>query len=76
VIHGLGDVAERLNQVRTRLKRWSMDKLGVVTKELNVMRSKLEEVNNHAQDANQMERQRITRRMDELLYREEIMWLQ
>jgi hypothetical protein len=53
-----------------------MDKLGVVTKELNVMRSKLEEVNNHAQDANQMERQRITRRMDELLYREEIMWLQ
>jgi hypothetical protein len=72
----LGDVAERLNQVRTRLKRWSMDKLGVVTKELNVMRSKLEEVNNHAQDANQMERQRITRRMDELLYREEIMWLQ
>jgi hypothetical protein len=50
--------------------------LGAVTKELNELRAKLDEVNNQPQEANQMEMQRITRRMDELLYREEMIWLQ
>jgi hypothetical protein len=28
VIHGLGDVAEKLSRVRSKLRRWSMDKFG------------------------------------------------
>jgi hypothetical protein len=40
VIHSLRDVAGRLKHVQARIKRWSLDKFGAVTKELSALRTK------------------------------------
>jgi hypothetical protein len=75
-IQSLRDMAGRLKHVWTRLKRWSLDKFGVVTKELNALRTKVEELSSQNQDTNHEEIKKITTHMDELLYHKEMMWLQ
>jgi hypothetical protein len=50
-------------------------KIGAVSKQIEINRKKLEELNDLRSNANQDEVSRLMHRMDELLYREE-MWLQ
>jgi hypothetical protein len=56
-----------------RERKWIFEKFGAVTKEMNVLKLKIEE-----QDPiiNKQELDRLRMHMDELLYREEMMWLQ
>jgi hypothetical protein len=71
----LGGVAAALRRVQGALRSWSKKNFGSVTKEIEALRGELEE----RQLDPMVERQeirRITDRMDELLYREEMMWLQ
>jgi hypothetical protein len=72
----LGDVAITLSKVMTALRRWSFDKFGAVTKELEILRAKIEELSTQDHIANQDEVDKLNKSMDELLYREEMMWLQ
>jgi hypothetical protein len=55
-----------------RERKWIFEKFGAVTKEMNVLKLKIEE-----QDPiiNKQELDRLRMHMDELLYREEMMWL-
>jgi hypothetical protein len=72
----LSDVATSLRRVMASLRRWSFDKFGGVTKELEAIRIKMEEFCSQDHIANQMQVDQLRDRMDELLYREEMMWLQ
>jgi hypothetical protein len=74
--HNLSDVASTLRRVMLSLKRWSYDKFGVVTKEIENIRNKIEEMSTQDHITHQGEIEKLSKRLDELLYREEIMWLQ
>jgi hypothetical protein len=69
-------VATSLHRVMASLRRWSFDKFGGVTKELEAIRIKMEELCSQDHIANQVQVDQLRDRMDELLYREEMMWLQ
>jgi hypothetical protein len=72
----LGDVAGKLRGVMSALKAWSREKFGAITSELEKLRRKLEEL--HEKDPKEVDEdmEKLHDRMDELLYREEMMWLQ
>jgi hypothetical protein len=72
----LGDVVANLLGVMASLKRWSKDKFGAVTQELENLRKKLEDLNELGNTCASDEEKAIWNRMDELLYKEEMMWLQ
>jgi hypothetical protein len=76
LVHHLGDVAKNLTGVMQSLKRQSKQKFGAVTKELEKLRKRLEELTVNPQSANDDEINNTRIRMDEVLYREEMMWLQ
>jgi hypothetical protein len=69
-------VATSLHRVMASLRRWSFDKFGGVTKELEAIRIKMEELCSQDHIANQVQVDQLRDRMDELLYREQMMWLQ
>jgi hypothetical protein len=72
---GLGGVSIALKRVQDALRAWSKKNFGAVSTELESLRSRLEELKGEpGVDRNEM--RRVTDRMDELLYREEMMWLQ
>jgi hypothetical protein len=75
-VQTLDDIATNLRKVMISLRKWSSVKFGVVTKELKSIRKRMEELGEGTTMANQEEIRKITNRMDELLYREEMMWLQ
>jgi hypothetical protein len=70
----LGGIMQGLNQVMNTLQDWSKRKFGNVLRELNKARKKLEllQLNN----ADQREIRQATDWMNELLYREEMLWVQ
>jgi hypothetical protein len=72
----LGDVVYNLKGVMNSLQWWSREKFGAVTKELERLREKLEHLcsSDHAESEEEIKPTR--QRMDELLHREEMMWLQ
>lgn len=72
---GLGGIASALKHVQRALRSWSKENFGAVTKELEGLRSRLEAMKDDPQFSRSDIRQ-VTDRMDELLYREEMMWLQ
>jgi hypothetical protein len=72
----LGEVVYTLHKVMTALRRWSLDKFGAVMKELESIRTKIEQLSSHNHSENQSEVDRLSTHMDELLYREEIIRLQ
>jgi hypothetical protein len=72
---GLGGIAKALRRVQGALRVWSKRNFGSITSELNALRITLEELENNPQCERQEIRQ-VTDKMDELLYREEMMWLQ
>jgi hypothetical protein len=72
---GLGGVATTLRSVQTALRAWSKENFERVTVELETMRGRLESLKADPQ-ADPREIRSVMDRMDELLYREEMMWLQ
>jgi hypothetical protein len=76
VKHDLGDISQGLQVVMNTLHKWSRVKFGSVIKELETLRSKLEELQLRDDAADAEESTRIKERMNEILYREEMMWLQ
>jgi hypothetical protein len=75
-VHNLGDVVSRLRRTMSSLNQWSIAKFGVVTKELSKLKSTIKELSRQDYIANKEEVDKLTRRTDELLYREEMMWMQ
>jgi hypothetical protein len=73
-IKDLGDVGKALGSTMAKLHEWSKDKFGSVNEELRKSRCQLEELMH--MNADRQEIRKITDRMNELLYREEMMWLQ
>jgi hypothetical protein len=57
------------------LRSWRKKKFGAVTSELEALRAKLEDLKGNS-FANRTEIRRVIDNMEELLYREEMMWLQ
>jgi hypothetical protein len=73
-IEDLGDVERALSNTMSKLHDWSKVKFGNVRQELEKSRSQLEELMNMNADRNEI--RRVTDHMNELLYREEMLWLQ
>jgi ribonuclease HI len=70
----LKDVHRGLGKVMGQLQQWSKLKFGAVTKEIEQSRNKLEELMRMNADRNEI--RAVTDKMNELLYREEMMWMQ
>jgi hypothetical protein len=70
----LGDVRKGLDKVMTELHTWGKRKFGNIAKELEKARKQLEllQMNN----GDQAEMRRVADHMNELLYKEEMIWLQ
>jgi hypothetical protein len=74
-VNNLGDVVTNLHGVMISLKCWSRKNFRAVTLELEQLRQKLEELGDQDTDHAREKGKEIQNRMDELLYREEMMWL-
>ena len=72
----LGSVALALRDVMGSLQEWSRSKFGSIRQKLKELRDKLGAAQSNADDAGRTEARRIVEEMNELLYREEMMWLQ
>jgi Skp family chaperone for outer membrane proteins len=72
----LEGVKDKLNETMATLQVWSNEKFGSVEKELKELRRKLEKLQQayNPDDLNEIDE--VQKRMDELLIREELMWLQ
>jgi hypothetical protein len=69
----LDEVRKGLDKVMTELQGWSKKKFGSIKKELDKARKQLESL--QAQNADQREIRKLTDHMNELLYKEEMIWL-
>jgi hypothetical protein len=74
VIRNIGDVGKALKETMDKLHVWSKTKFGSIRLELEKSRAQLEELMH--MNADKQEIRRVTDSMNELLYREEMMWLQ
>jgi hypothetical protein len=63
-----------LDRVMSQLQQWSKQKFGSVNTEIEKARNKLEELMH--MNADRMEIRAVTDKMNEMLYREEMMWMQ
>lgn len=72
----LGTLASALQCVTKDLRTWSKDKFSNVTKQLEQLRRELEALEREGPVANRDAILKTKRDLDELLYREEMMWLQ
>ena len=70
----LGDIAVGLGTMMRKLQDWSRKKFGNVIKEINKSHTRLEEL--MSMNADMKEIREATDRMNELLYREEMLWMQ
>jgi hypothetical protein len=75
-MQNLADVYHALNTGRGSLKKWSMNKFASVTKELQKLRERIAVLSDHTSTNQEEELEMLRFRMDKLLYREEMMWLQ
>lgn len=72
----LGEVTSKLSKVMAALREWSINVFGSVTQELKEIKAKVEELSIADPLLHDAEIRMLYARMDELLYREEMMWLQ
>lgn len=70
----LGAVSNALKATMVALHQWSNKTLGNITKEIEKSRTRLEELRN--MNADRSELHKASDQMDELLYKEEMMWMQ
>jgi hypothetical protein len=75
-MHNLGDIRKTLTGVMSSLGKWSHDNFGAVSKELEKTRGRMEELSVLNRPESDIELMVLRRWMDELIYREEMMWLQ
>jgi hypothetical protein len=66
-VHGMGNVASRLRSVMASLRKWSMEKFGVATKEITVLKAKIVDISSQDHVVNKDEVDRCTKHMEELL---------
>jgi hypothetical protein len=71
----LGDVADKLCEVMFLLPAWSKVKFGAVTRELDDIWEKMELLSNQNSNTTESELRSLRECMDELFYREEMIWL-
>jgi hypothetical protein len=71
----LNSIMHTLLNMKGALRQWSKCEFGAVTEEINKLRKELEHARART-PANRMEIGCIADQMDEVLYREEMMWLQ
>ena len=74
--HNLLDLSSKLKSMMSSLRQWSKEHFGSVTKELEQAKTELEQLLMQDPVGNQVAIKHIQYKMDELLYREEMMWLQ
>ena len=72
----LSSVALALKVVMQSLHSWSREKFGSVRKKLEELRTRLADLHGRPDDDSRAEARRTAEAMDEMLYREEMMWLQ
>jgi hypothetical protein len=72
----LEDVATSLRKIMSKLKVWSHNKFRAVSKELEKIQKQMEQLELQHPHTNQVELMSLRNRMDELFYREEMIWLQ
>jgi hypothetical protein len=72
--HDLADIMAGLENVMGELQRWSKRKFGNVLKELDKSRKELEAL--VLNNADQKEIRRVSDKLNELMYREDMLWLQ
>lgn len=72
----LGTLAERLRSVTKDLREWSRDNFGQVTKQLEELRGEVDMLEREDPIQNWEAIIKAKKNLDELLYREEMMWLQ
>ena len=72
----LGSVSKSLRSVMDALQVWSKEKFGSIRKELEEMTKKLADLQLINDDENNVQIKSTINRMNEILYREEMMWLQ
>jgi hypothetical protein len=70
----LGEVRQGLDKVMTELQAWGKRKFGNIRKELDKARGKLEVL--YRDNGDPKEIRQLSNYMNELLYKEEMMWLQ
>ncbi|XP_073360109.1 uncharacterized protein [Aegilops tauschii subsp. strangulata] len=73
-VSDLGNVAASLKSVMADLRKWSKENFGHVEKQIEVLRKELENLQLNSSDRLVI-RQKMEK-LDELLYREEMRWLQ
>jgi hypothetical protein len=76
LIHNLGDVDGNLKKLMACLTSLSHDKFGAVTLELEKLRKQLEDLTAQGSLSDKKDEEETRKQMDELLYKEEMMWLQ
>lgn len=72
--HGLHDIKVSLDKLMGKLHGWSRKKFGNVVKEIEKSRTRLEDLMN--MNADRKEIRKESEHLDELLYREEMLWRQ
>jgi hypothetical protein len=72
----LGAIVESLNDVMSNLQEWSKSHFKSVPKELEKKRAMLEDLRSLTDISSVVAHTGLEKEMDELLYREEIMWMQ
>lgn len=75
VKQSLGDISLKLQEVMVSLKNWSHEKFGSVRKELEKLRCHLVELSKDGGVDKQGEIKATSAHMNELLYREELLWM-
>jgi hypothetical protein len=70
----LGAISKALKNVLSSLKQWSLEHFGSVRKELEKLRAQLADL--QASDADNNVVKETIKNMNEMLYREEMLWLQ
>ncbi|XP_073362978.1 uncharacterized protein [Aegilops tauschii subsp. strangulata] len=73
VVHNMSQLGDALSKTMSDLRLWSK-KFGNITRELAKSRTQLEELMNMNADLQDISR--VTDKMNELLYQEEMLWLQ
>jgi hypothetical protein len=72
----LGQIASSLQGVMSDLKTWSKKTIGSVPRKLDTYRKRLEILATKRDTNSQGERKKLLAEMEELLYKEEILWRQ
>jgi hypothetical protein len=72
----MADIGVKLESVMDCLQSWSKHTIGSVPRKIEKLRKRLDLVSNYQDDYNRKEKERISKEMDEMLAKEEVMWKQ